>query len=121
MKKPFLIILLLVPSIAYVQLNITVSAGNHDRFKCPVSVFLTRPFSTQREIILTEVKTNKEIPAQLLDSVTLVFIVDSLKAKDTRRYLLNYTPEKKSGVPAVTVEQDQKGFLIRSKRKPMLY
>ncbi len=121
MKNPILLVFLLLPFTAYVQINISVSAGDHDRFKCPVSVFLTKPFSKEKEVRLVEVKTKKRIPAQLLDSITLIFILDSLKAKDSRTYTLDYEPEKKQMFHNVTAEQDQNGILVRSKNKPVLY
>ena len=121
MKKLSLLLLLLVPSFAYVQVTINVSAGAYERMKCPVFVKLSKPLSTKTDIRLTEKATGKQIPVQLLDELNLIFIVDSLPANSSREYVVEQEKEKIARVPVITVEQDQKGLLIRSKRKPVLY
>jgi methane monooxygenase PmoA-like len=122
MKKLVLIVFLSLPLLAYVQqFTMNVQAGPYERRKCPVSVSLPKSVSPDMEAILIDQKTKKEVPAQLLSGINLIFIADSLSANEMRTYELSFSKEKKKMVYPVVVEMDQNGMLFRSGNKRVLY
>lgn len=102
-------------------LQVTVAAGASLRKQTPVTLKLNTALDTKLFYYLEHPQSKKKYPAQLSDSVTVVFILpEEMKANTQRSYLL-----KSSNQPiisnSVTVTEKPGGILVSSNGKPVLY
>lgn len=87
----------------------------------PVLVELNNPLKPGSSYVLQNQKTKKSIPAQLLDSVTLVFTGESGFANSAQDYLLVPFVNKKNTPSPVLVVKKENGFSVEIKGKPVLF
>jgi hypothetical protein len=124
MKKKFLFFtLFILPFTAFAQQPVTVlvSAGKYPRYQTPVVVKLPNPVSTNKPYQLQNQQTGRLVHAQLLDSVTLVFVMeDSMKAGATHAYLLK-TSTALVRRNTVKVKKTDEGLLVTSNDKPVFF
>ena len=86
----------------------------------PVHVQLLKPLQPNKVYSLHNQKTHKIIPAQLLDSVTLVFMTEDRMQVGNHSYLI--IPEKKArSRPQVKIEKKENGLLAQVKGKPVFF
>lgn len=121
MKRLHAFLMYVAPFCAQGQhVTVTVSAGDYARYNIPVRVSLPVSFSPTQKLTLVNKATRKKIPAQLLDSVTLIFILnDSLPPHSSRSY--DVIPAKAVARPSVTVEDKTNGLLVKSSGKPVFF
>ena len=86
----------------------------------PVCVQLTKPLQPKKAYSLQNEKTHKIIPAQLLDSVTLVFMTEERMPVGNHSYQIISQKKVRSSVP-VKIEKTGNGLLVRVKGKPVLF
>lgn len=95
------------------------SSGVQRRYNSPVYVTLDKPLPPG-DYQVTNRKTGKVLPAQLADSVTLLFITDKPMPPDALGvYVLGRAKRKfKSGIK---VQQQPNGLLVSVDQKPLLF
>jgi hypothetical protein len=100
------------------EVIIEVSAAKHT--PRDVQVHLSKPLSPSVTYQLKNTATGHVVPAQLLDSTTLVFMLETpLAPGTTRSYVLTTTNKKFK--PAVKIEPQQNGLLVKVKNKPVFF
>ena len=101
------------------KLFIDLSVPTADRPTAPVKVQLSKPLPANRSYQLYNEKTRKSIPAQLLDSVTLVFMTENkMPAGD---YSYSLIPGKGEPKFRTSVDKKEDGLLIKVNNKPVLF
>lgn len=101
------------------QILVEISSGTHARKGAPVQVKLTQPLAAGN-YQLTNRKTGKVLPAQLADSVTLVFIPEAqMPANSTNAYILN--PAAKKFNTNIKVQHQANGLLVTVQHKPLFF
>ncbi len=106
----FTVCMLLAALPALAQLDgktITVKGGKADVVNAPVSVACAEAAPAGR-VVVTDAKGKKEYPATLADG-TLVFIVDKLKAGETKEFKVKTGAE---GDPGVSLEKRAEGDIV---------
>src|SRR3981081_3154542 len=114
MQKKLLLFpsLLILGMVCAQPLKIEISAGNHNRSLTPIQIHLTKPLNSSKNYVLRDPKTGKQFPAQLLDSLTLVFILeDSLPSNTTKAYQLRTTSSNLH--KPVAIQQQAEGLLVK--------
>lgn len=102
--------------------TIEVQAGKYARYNTPIQVNLPKPIRTSPWYSIKNTKTGKSAIGQLLDSVTLVFILpDSMEPGMRNTYLASKNMTKKTPVNAVTVAQRKEGLQVSVKGKPLFF
>jgi len=102
--------------------TIEVNAGKYNRYQTPVQVNLSKPLPANSLYVLKNPKTGKTAWAQLLDSVTLEFILpDSMPAGAVNTYEVSNVPHNKFPKNEVTVTKKQDGLLVSVKNKPVFF
>ena len=86
----------------------------------PVRVQLTKPLSPSNSYQLVNQKTGKIIPAQLLDSNTLVFISEEKMPAANYDYLLIAGKNTTTQTP-VSIEKKENGLLVKVRNKTLLF
>lgn len=125
MKGPLLLVALfvfctpLLPAGAQ-SFQLEVKAGKHARYQTPVQVNLPRPLPAGTFFTVKNTKTGKHTVAQLLDSVTLVFILpDSLEPGSWQNYTVAKIARPGTTQPAVKITQGKQGLQVSIKGKPI--
>ncbi|PWT97095.1 MAG: hypothetical protein C5B52_14410 [Bacteroidetes bacterium] len=119
-----LLVLILMSAFAFGQMpkSIEITAGDHDLYMVPVRVELKNPISTGKQYQLVNEKTKFKIPAQALDSFTLVFIAkEKITRGATATYSLIASKEIKPGSTPVTIKSNDEGLLVTVKGKPVFF
>lgn len=95
------------------------SSGIQRRYNAPVYVKLNKPLPAG-DYQLTNHQTGKALPAQLADSVTLVFITEKpMPPGALGVYVVK--PAKRKLKSKVEVQQQANGLLVRIDNKPLLF
>jgi hypothetical protein len=121
MQKLALILLLIIgyaTSAQQLSLSISVTAAN--QYARPVRVQLSKPILTKGSFSLYNQTTRKTVPAQLLDSVTLVFMTEENLGIGNYIYVL-IKSKKKEGQSPVSVINKENGLLVKVKDKPVFF
>ncbi len=101
--------------------TIEVRAGNHTSFRAPLRAQLPRPLKGSNDWLLVDLKTGKKFPAQLLDSLGLIFIPpDSIPAGSIARYEIRKA-KLLVGKPPVTIQKEKEGLLISVGNRPVFF
>jgi hypothetical protein len=116
--KALVLTMILANSLAANAQRITVTIGN-TLLKSPVEIKLRKPLSTKFYYALKE-KSGKRIPAQLKDSVTLIFIPTSIKPGTSVTYQLE-TDSKKAGTFPVKLQKKENGILVQISNQPVFF
>ncbi|MBC7827968.1 MAG: PmoA family protein [Chitinophagaceae bacterium] len=99
---------------------IHISVAVADQPATPVRVQLEKPLPANTSYRLINQSTQTAIPAQLLDSMTLVFISEEKMAIGIHKYLI--VPEKKNNnQPPILIEKKPNGLLVKVKDKPVFF
>lgn len=102
--------------------SIEVKAGKYPRYQTPVQVDLPRPLPVNTLYSIRNTKTDKTAVAQLLDSVTLVFILpDSIEPGGWQTYTVSKIANNKAPRAAVTVAKKKGGLQVSIKNKPIFF
>ena len=120
--KKILAILIIFPGYIHSQQSILINlnAGKYIRDSTPVWVHLPAPASTAKSWILIDQKTKLKIPAQLIDSMTLVFIPkEKIPAGANRTWMLTTVNSLQLKKP-VKIQKQKDGLLVSVKGKPLL-
>ena len=115
----------LVLFLAYFNLQaqdifITISVADANRPSGPMRVQLTRPLAVEKSYFLQNMKTRKNIAAQLLDSVTLLFMTEERMPVGDHRYAL-IADKRLKIAPPVMIEEKDGGLLVKVKNKPVFF
>ena len=102
--------------------SIEVKAGKNDLFIVPIRVELKNAIPTGNQYLLINESTNTKIPAQALDSFTLVFIAkEKIASGTTTKYLLKSSNQNKPDSIPVKIDTKEDGLLVSVKGKPVLF
>jgi hypothetical protein len=85
----------------------------------PIEMLLNKQLSTQYSYELKD-KSGKRIPAQLKDSLTLVFLPSIVKPGASINYQLE-TTSKKAGTPPVKLQRKHNGILVQISDRPVFF
>ena len=99
---------------------ITISVSEANQAGTPMRVQLSKPLAAGKMYFLRNLKTNKNITAQLLDSITLVFMTEeTLPAGDHNYSIVTHNNVK---IPRpVAIEKKENGLLVKVKNKPVFF
>ena len=120
MQKFFLFLLILACQHSSAQVIIDVELPVASPAGIPMRLQLSKQLPPHKSYSLQNQKSRKIIPAQLLDSVTLVFMTEEKMPIGKHSYLVVPGTKSKSTLP-VTVEKSDRGLLVRVKRKPVFF
>lgn len=101
--------------------TIEVKAGKYARYQTPVQVNLPKPLKDASLFTLKNTKTGKTAVGQLIDSVTLVFILPDSMVPGSWQ---TYTVAKHTGAApknTVTVAREKNGLQVNIKAKPLFF
>jgi len=102
--------------------TIEVKAGKYSRYNTPVQVNLPKPLTAGSVYQLKNSKTAKVATGQLLDSITLVFILpDSMEPGSWHNYTVTQLPNAHHVTPGVTVRKEKNGLQVNVKNKPLFF
>jgi hypothetical protein len=102
--------------------SIEVKAGKYTRYHTPVYVNLSRPLPVDKVYTLTNTKTGKTATAQLLDSVTLVFILpDSMTPGTWNTYTGSLNKGQRPKISLVNIVQKKEGIQVDVQGKPLFF
>jgi len=101
-----------------VFITISINAPGHQGG--PVRVQLRKPLSIHTSYRLYNEKTRKVIPAQLLDSLTLIFMMEEKMPVGTHTYLLE-AGKKSNNISMILINKKENGLLVRIKNKPVFF
>jgi Methane oxygenase PmoA len=120
--KKILLFLLIVPGYIHSQQSflINFNAGKYQRDSTPVWVHLPSPAPAAKSWILIDQKTKRKIPAQLIDSITLVFIPKEKIPAGTKRTWLLTTVSSLQLKKPVKIQVQKDGLLVKVNNKPLL-
>ena len=100
---------------------IEVRAGNHASHPAPLRAQLPKPLKGSQQWLLVDLNNGNKIPAQLLDSITLIFIpTDSIPAGSTVRYEIRKA-NPTAGEPPVTIRKEKGGLLVSVGTRPVFF
>ncbi|WP_315818168.1 PmoA family protein [Paraflavitalea speifideaquila] len=99
-----------------------MKAGKHTRYQTPVYVNLPKALPAGNLYTLKNTKTGKQAIGQLIDSVTMVFILpDSLGPGSWSNYTVTKLARNKAPKNAVTITQTKAGLQVSVKNKPIFF
>ena len=102
--------------------TIEVQAGKYARYQTPVQVNLPKPLPAGNLYSIKNTKTGKAATGQMLDSVTLVFILpDSMEPGTRNTYTASRLALNKAPKDAVTIVQQKSGIQVNVKNKPLFF
>lgn len=102
--------------------TIEVKAGKYTRYQTPLQADLPKPLPVGTLYMLKNTKTGKSAVAQLLDSVTLVFILpDSMAPGTWNTYTASRIARYKAPQHPVRVTQKKNGLQVSIKNKPIFF
>lgn len=102
--------------------TIEVKAGKYTRYQTPVQVNLPKPLKEGSLFTLKNTKTGKSAMGQLLDSLTLVFILpDSMVPGSWQTYTVTRLAAGKAPKNVVTVAREKNGLQVNVRNKPVLF
>jgi hypothetical protein len=102
--------------------TVEINAGKYTRYQTPVQVNLSKPLPSNTLYTLKNTKTGKTAIGQLLDSVTLEFILpDSLLPGAYQTYDVTALPRNKYPKNTVTVVKEKNGLLVKAGNKPVFF
>ena len=121
MRTLILLVLLIASKGAFSQqLKITLSLTEPVTTSVPVHVKLLKPLKNNNGYQLKNVKTKREISAQLLDSVTLLFMSEENLPVGEHAYTVSVSGKvRKSSV--VSIERKANGLLAKVHNKPVFF
>ena len=103
------------------KITLEIKAGKYDRIKTPVFVQLKKPLNALKQYELVNKKTGQVIPAQIRDSITLVFIQEkTIRAGSSVNYILQPAKSQNKKSP-ITVANRDNGLEVSIKNKPVLF
>jgi hypothetical protein len=103
------------------KMMIEVSAGAWPRYQTPIQAILSKPMPMDKAYQVVNTQTGKKAPAQLTDSITLIFILpDSLPSGKTARYQLREQPGNHHH-NTMQIETKKEGLLIKAAQRPVLF
>jgi hypothetical protein len=117
MRKIFLIAFIscCVLTTAAQEILIEVSAGKYDGIDKLVQVRLPKPLPGDPGYQLTNRKTGRVLPAQLLNAATLVFVAE----EGNNTYTLKRSTRKFTS--GITVQKQDNGLLVKVQNKPLFF
>lgn len=86
--------------------KITVTAGEHNRSNCPVSVDMPLGYAECRSVVLRDEKTGNSVPCQITKKgkdAVLTFLVKGLKAETSKTLVATACKENDETKPVVAV------------------
>lgn len=103
--------------------TVEVQAGKYARYQTPIQVNLPKPLPAGNSYWIKNTKTGKAASAQLLDSVTMVFILpDSMEPGTRNTYTVSMNHYQKMRLrPDVTIAQNKEGIQVNVKSKPLFF
>lgn len=102
--------------------SIEVKAGKYTRYQTPVQVSLPRPLPAGTLYTIKNAKTGSTTVGQLLDSVTLVFILpDSMPASTWHTYTVSKMARGHITENKVKVTQQKNGLQVSIRNKPIFF
>ena len=121
--KRILLFLLIVPGYIYAQQSflINLNAGKYQRDHVPVWVHLPTPVSPAKSWVLIDQKTKRKIPAQLIDSTTLVFITKEIIPAGAKLTWILTTASNIQIKKPVKIQVKKDGLLVTVNSKPLLF
>jgi hypothetical protein len=120
MRKLSLLFLLVGCYTTYAQkLFISISISEAGQPATPVKLKLSKPLPVNTSVQLYNQQTRKAIAAQLLDSVTLLFMMEEKLNPGDYTYSLITGKENNRG--QVTIEVKENGLLAKIKNKPVIF
>lgn len=120
MQKLTVLLLLLASCTSSAQkLFISYKVTAADYPASPIKLKLEKPLAAHTPLQLYNQQNRKTIPAQLLDSLTLVFISEE-KLKPGE-YIYSLIPGNQTNPAPVTIERQQNGLLAKVKNKPVFF
>ena len=99
-------------------IDFNVAVGN--QASIPMRIQLLKPLQPNKAYSLDNQKTHKIVPAQLLDSVTLVFMTEERMPVGNHSYLIIPGKKPQNSTP-VKIEKKQNGLLVQVKGKPVFF
>lgn len=99
---------------------IHISVAATGQASTPVRVQLSKPLPGNTSYQLYNQKTRKAIPAQLLDSMTLVFMTEEKMPVGNHTYLL-VAGKKINNDSPISIEKQENGLLVKVKNKPLFF
>ena len=99
---------------------ITISVSQANQPRTPVRVQLSEPLAADKMYFLRNLKTKKNIAAQLMDSVTLLFMAEETMPAGNHDYSI-ITRNKVKILRPVTIEKKENGLLVKVKNKPVFF
>ena len=121
MKKLFIFYLLLNSYNLFAQkiyIRIPVTVANQP--STPMRVQLLKPLQPGKIYYLYNQKSHKNTPAQLLDSITLVFMTEEKMPLGEHTYSI-ITDKKIKNERPVVIEKQENGLLVKVKNKPLFF
>lgn len=117
--RKLIVLLLFFASKGALSQQITITLTEPVTTSVPVRVQLSKPLKSTI-YLLKNVKTNRQIPAQALDSVTLLFMSEEKLPIGDHAYTVTATGKgrKSSGV---SIEKKANGLLARVHNKPVFF
>lgn len=101
--------------------TIEVQAGKYARYQTPIQVNLPKPLPGGLYSI-KNTKTGKSATGQLLDSMTIVFILpDSMEPGTRNTYTVSYSSSGKMFLRSATITQNKEGIQVNVKGKPLFF
>lgn len=103
--------------------SVEVAGTERDQKYCIVSIPLPEYLQELGAITVSEEATSKQLPVQIDrtgQTPRVVWIIENLKAKSTRRYQITGPSPRKIPLPEVIVEDDSKHLNIRFGNKKVL-
>jgi hypothetical protein len=119
-KLIILFLLLLSYHLPAQNILITISLSEANQVSTPMRVQLSKPLAIDMMYFLRNVKTKKNIPAQLLDSVTLLFMTEGMMPVGDHSYSLIADNNVNVAHP-VKVEKKENGLLVKVRNKPVFF
>jgi hypothetical protein len=118
--KTLLGLIVLIATTTVTAQKILITVNNQGRMASPVRINLSKPLLTNSKWQLHNQKTGRTIPAQLLDSTTLIFIPEEKLPVGKYTYTLVSKKENEIHAP-VSIEKKENGLLVQMKGKPILF
>ena len=101
-----------------IPIDISIPFSNES--STPLKIQLLKPLQTGKQYYLQNQKTKTKIPAQLLDSLTLVFMSEEKIDAGNYPYLI-LTENKASREAPVKIEKKENGLLVKVKNQPVFF
>ena len=99
---------------------VTISVSEANQPSAPMRVQLSKPLAPGKMYFLRNLKTKKNIPTQLLDSVTLVFMTEGRMPVGDHSYSVMADNNVNVAHP-VKIEKEENGLLVKVMNKPVFF